>query len=205
MVTVVLQGIGVVAFLLGSVWLGRGVRRLEGQVPARRLSRISHLLFWLCLMLPGFVGLLSPGLRHYDGLLGVPPLPWGPVLAGVGSVIVVGGLGLMIGANRALARLGGGTAAFVLTKRVVSEGIYRRSRNPMSLGFYMACVGLGLLGGSTTVTIGALAIVVPVHMFSLRYFEERELARRFGQPYLDYRARTPFVFLRLKRRSGVGA
>ena len=69
----------------------------------------------------------------------------------------------------------------------------------MSLGFYMVCVGLGLAVGSTAVTVGSLAIIVPVHMFNLRYFEERELARRFGQPYLDYKARTPFLLPRLGR------
>lgn len=199
MVTIVVQGIGVLAFLIGSAWLGRRVRRIEGAVPARHLSRVSHLLFWLCLMLPGFVGLLSPGLRHYDELLGVPSLPWRTLSSVTGSVLLAAGIGLMIGANRALVRLGSGTAAFVLTERVVSEGIYRRSRNPMSLGFYAACVGLGLVGGSTAVTVGALAVIVPVHIFNLRYFEERELARRFGQPYLDYSARTPFLLPRLRR------
>lgn len=200
MVTIVLQGIGVIAFLIGSALLGRAVRRLEGEAPARRLSRVSHLLFWLCLMVPGFVGLVFPGLHHYDELLGVPSLPWRAVVAGAGAVLLAGGVGLMIGANRALLRLGGGAAAFMLTERVVREGIYGRSRNPMSLGFYMACVGLGLVAGSTVVTVGALVLVVPAHMFNLRYFEEWELARRFGPSYVEYRARTPFVLPRFRPR-----
>lgn len=201
MVTIVLQGIGVIAFLIGSALLGGAVRRLEGEAQARSLSRVSHLLFWLCLMLPGFVGLFSPGLRHYDELLGVPPLPSRAFLAVAGGVLLAGGVALMIGANRALLRLGDGTAAFMLTERVVSEGIYGRSRNPMSLGFYMACVGLGLAAGSTVVTVGALVVVVPAHMFNLRYFEERELARRFGRSYTEYRARTPFVLPRFRPRA----
>ena len=69
----------------------------------------------------------------------------------------------------------------------------------MSLGFYMACVGVGLAAGSTSVTVGALTIIVPVHLFNLRYFEERELVLRFGQPYLAYRMRTPFLIPRLRR------
>lgn len=199
MVVIAVQGIGVFIFLIGTVWLGRRVRHLEGEGSARRLSRVSHLLFWLCLMLPGLVGLWHPGLRRYDELLGFSPLPWGAPLLAVGSVLIGGGVGMMIGANRALLRLGGGLPAFLLTQQVVSEGIYERSRNPMSLGFYMACVGLGLVGGSTAATVGALAIIVPVHMFNLRYFEERELARRFGQPYMDYKTRTSFVLPRFRR------
>jgi protein-S-isoprenylcysteine O-methyltransferase Ste14 len=197
MVTIVLQGVGVAVFLAGTVWLGRKVRQLEGEVPARRLSRISHLLFWLCLMLPGCIGLFSPGLSRYDELLGLPALPWrGPFLV-LGSLLLTGGVALMVAAHLALARLGGGTAAFLLTQRVVSDGIYRRSRNPMSLGFYMVCVGVGVAWGSTAGTVGALAVIVPAHMFNLLYFEERELASRFGQPYLEYRARTSFVLPRL--------
>lgn len=202
MVVIVVQGIGVVAFLIGTVWLGRRIRLLEDEVPAQPLIRVCHLLFWLCLMLPGLVGLWSPGLRRYDELLGLPSLPWrGPLLV-IGLLLLAGGAGLLIETNRALARFGGGAAAFLLTKRVVSGGIYERSRNPMSLGLYMVCVGLGLALGSTAGTVGALAIIAPVHMFNLRYFEERELARRFGQPYLDYKARTPFLLPRLGRPRG---
>ena len=113
---------------------------------------------------------------------------------------MVGGVGLMVSANRALVRLGRGTAAFVLTRRVVSEGIYRRTRNPMSLGFYMASVGVGLAAGSTTVTLAALVVIVPVHLFNLRYFEERELAVRYGQAYLEYRAHTSFLLPEVRRR-----
>lgn len=200
MVTIVFQALGIAIFLIGTVWLGRSVRGVEGATPARHLSRVSHVLFWVCLMLPGFGGLLSPGLRHYDELLGVPALPWRAAFTVIGAVLLAGGVGLTIGANRHLVRLGGGTAAFVLTERVVSEGVYRWSRNPMSLGFYMVCVGLGLVGGSTAVTVGALAIVAPVHMFNLRYFEEEELARRFGASYEAYRTRTPFLLPRFRQR-----
>lgn len=197
--TIILQSLGVATFLLGTVWLGRRVGRSEAKASARRLSRVSHLLFWTCLMLPGMYGVYSPGLSRYDQLFGVPGLPW-PAAAGVaGLVLLIGGLGLMIASHRALARRGRGSAAFLLTQQVVAEGIYAHSRNPMSLGFYMACVGVGLAAGSTSVTVGALAIIVPVHLFNLRYFEERELALRFGQPYLAYRMRTPFLIPRLGR------
>jgi protein-S-isoprenylcysteine O-methyltransferase Ste14 len=69
----------------------------------------------------------------------------------------------------------------------------------MSLGFYMACVGVGILTGSLAVTLGALFVITPVHMFNLKYFEERELELRFGQPYRTYRSHTPFLFPRLVR------
>lgn len=36
-----------------------------------------------------------------------------------------------------------------LTKTVVHTGIYDMIRNPMSLGYYLLCVGLGLVAAST--------------------------------------------------------
>jgi protein-S-isoprenylcysteine O-methyltransferase Ste14 len=92
--------------------------------------------------------------------------------------------------------MGQGSAAFFLTEQVVIRGVYLRTRNPMSLGFYMACVGVGLLAGSLAVTLGALLVITPVHLFNLKYFEERELELRFGQSYRDYRRQTPFLIPR---------
>lgn len=200
MITVVLQASGVVLFLAGSAWLGRSLGRVKTDRAARSYSRVSHLLFWICLIVPGLVGFFSPGLTGYDDVLGAPPLPARLVTLVVGGLCLVAGLGLMAAANHALAKKGGGAAAFLLTERVVSEGIYRRTRNPMSLGFYLACVGVGLAAGSTVLTLGALGLIVPAHVFNLRYFEERELALRYGHQYLQYKVDTPFLFPKILRR-----
>ena len=85
MVTVVLQALGVILFLSGSAWLGRSLERARTDPSARRHSRVSHLLFWTCLMWPGFVGFFHPGLTHYDDLFGVPSLPWRPATLDVGG------------------------------------------------------------------------------------------------------------------------
>jgi protein-S-isoprenylcysteine O-methyltransferase Ste14 len=96
----------------------------------------------------------------------------------------------------ALRRFGEGTNAFWLTQRLVAANIYARSRNPMSLGYYLLCVGIGLIAGSTYVTIGSLLGIVPVHIFNLRYFEEYELALRLGPSYLEYKRSVPFLIPR---------
>ena len=66
----------------------------------------------------------------------------------------------------------------------------------MSLGFYLGAVGLGLVVGSTYMTLGALLVVIPVHVFYLKYFEEHELELRLGQSYLEYKQRVPFLLPR---------
>jgi protein-S-isoprenylcysteine O-methyltransferase Ste14 len=120
-------------------------------------------------------------------------------------------LGLLIGTHLivvssvALLLWGKGANAFWLTKRLVVGNIYERMRNPMSLGLYLWSVGIGLLVGSTYMTLGALLVVIPVHVLYLKYFEEHELALRMGQPYLEYKQRVPFLlprwFSRQRRNS----
>jgi protein-S-isoprenylcysteine O-methyltransferase Ste14 len=45
-----------------------------------------------------------------------------------------------------------------------------------------------------------LALVTPAWLVFLRVYEERELEIRFGEPYLDYRARTPMLFPGKRKR-----
>jgi protein-S-isoprenylcysteine O-methyltransferase Ste14 len=71
---------------------------------------------------------------------------------------------------------------------LVTSGPYRRTRNPMYIALSILLVGIGAWMNSAWV----LALLVPV--LALIHFgviprEERYLARRFGQAYLDYRAR----------------
>jgi len=195
---IVSQAVGAVVFLAGSIWLGEVTRRRGSGRFAENASRVSHLLFWVALVLPGVVGLFRPGLGAYDELLGMPSLPAHPVWTAVGALLLCLGLVLMAMSNRFLMKMGRGAAAFLLTERLVGEGIYGRTRNPMSLGFYAACLGIGVMARSLAVTLGVLLIVVPIHIINLKYFEERELELRYGQSYLDYKRRVPFLIPRFR-------
>lgn len=203
MEVIVLQALGAIVFLAGSARLGYVTRRSGDKRLAEGSSRISHLLFWTTLVLPGAIGLLYPGLTSYDRLLGVPSLPASPVWAVTGAVLLCAGAGFMAAANRFLMKKGRGAAAFLLTEYLVVDGVYERTRNPMSLGYYAACLGLGLIAGSLTVTLAVVLIVVPVHSFNLKYFEERELALRYGSSYIHYKLRVPFLIPRIGRKIAV--
>lgn len=121
---------------------------------------------------------------------------------------ITGVFGLLIGAylilisNVALLHLGDGAGAFWLTKRLVAGSVYERTRNPMALGLYFAAVGIGLLVGSTYMTLAALLVVIPAHVFYLKYFEEYELELRMGAPYVEYKQRVPFLLPRWGSRRG---
>jgi protein-S-isoprenylcysteine O-methyltransferase Ste14 len=197
MVIVILQVVGGLAFVAATVVLGAYLRRHPTKEDAEKASRVSHGFYWLALALPSIVAVFYPGLTRFDEILGIPSLRLRSVTAALGVVAVLAGVYLMFAAIGSLRRLGEGTNAFVLTKKVVTSTVYARSRNPMSLGYYLLCLGLGLLAGSTYVLIATLFGIVPMHMFNLIYFEEYELALRLGPSYLLYKERVPLLFPKL--------
>jgi protein-S-isoprenylcysteine O-methyltransferase Ste14 len=196
MVVIVLQMVGWAAFVVGTLLTGRQLRQNRDKATTERTSRVMHGLFFAGLAIPGGLGILYPGLTRYDALLGVPALPLRLLTVTLGSVLLLAGLYLTVVSNLALRRLGHGANAFQLTTRLVVADIYQRSRNPMSLGYYLCCLGIGLLAGSTTVTVGALVAIIPAHLFFLVHFEELELELRLGPTYLDYKQRVPFLIPR---------
>ena len=197
MAIIVLQVLGSTSFLIGTIVLGAYLRQHPTRQAAEKTSRISHGLYWLGLVLPGTIGIFYPGLANFDQILGLPSLPARPVTLGLGIMVILVGIVLTFSSQMALRRLGQGTNAFLLTQRLVAGNIYARSRNPMSLGYYLLCVGMGLTTGSTYVTFGSLLGIVPLHVFNLLYFEEYELALRLGPSYLEYKQSVPFLIPRL--------
>jgi protein-S-isoprenylcysteine O-methyltransferase Ste14 len=197
MVTIVLQMLGWLVFLAGTLVLGAWLRSHPSKRNAQNASQILHLLFWIGVVPAAGLGVLYPGLTGFDPELGLGPLPEHPVMLMAGAVGLLLGSYLFVASNIVLGLSGDGAAALLLTKRLVAANLYNRSRNPMSLGFYLGSVALGLLLGSTYMTLGALFVVIPVHVFYLKYFEEYELELRLGESYVEYKQRVPFLLPRL--------
>lgn len=200
MVTIWLQLGGIVAFTVVTLVLGRAIRRTPTQEAAVRLSRVSHAFFWGGMVAPEYLGVVWPGLTHFDVLVGLPSLPAPVVRWVLGVPMLLVGVFLTAASTRALRSLGAGLMAFKLTQRVVEAQVYERVRNPMSLGAYLQFVAVSLLAGSTWLLLMTLLAYVPAHVFNLKYFEELELSARYGPSYDEYRRRVPFLLPRLRRR-----
>ena len=99
--------------------------------------------------------------------------------------------------NRLLRALGSGANAFRLTRQIVATDVYQRTRNPMSLGYYLGAIALGFVFGSRLLTLVVILGVIPAHLFFLKFFEELELELRFGEAYKEYKAKVPFLIPRL--------
>lgn len=196
MVTVYLASAGVLAFIMGVAVLGTWLRNHPSKANAEKSSRIMHFLFYAGLVAPPSVFIFYPGLTRLDELFGLDPLPWRPFFLAAGILLMLPGLALFGLSNRSLRVLGSGANAFLLTERIVEVDIYRYTRNPMSLGYYLLSLGIAFVSGSTLVTLAVLLGLVPAHLFFLKYFEEVELGLRFGESYQQYRRGTPFLIPR---------
>ena len=75
-------------------------------------------------------------------------------------------------------------------KILIEIGLYRYVRNPMMLGVWCVLLGesvlflsVGLFLWFLTFVVGSL-VVIPL-------WEEVDLGRRFGEPYLEYKKKVP--------------
>jgi protein-S-isoprenylcysteine O-methyltransferase Ste14 len=197
MFTVYFILLGLVVFAVSVGVLGIWLRRQPSKENAEKTSRIMHFLFFAFMVAPPLIGIFYPGLTHFDGLLGLNPLPWRTTFLVLGIILAIPGLYFLGITNRLLRALGSGANAFRLTKQIVAEDIYKRTRNPMSLGFYLLALALGFGSGSSFVTASVLLGLIPAHIFFLKYFEELELELRFGESYKQYKQTVPFLIPKL--------
>lgn len=189
--------LGLATFVGGTARLGWQLRQQPSKQNAERLSRIMHTLFFVGLGAPFLLSLFYPGVSALDPLVGLSPLPYRMICVALGILIALPGAYLFVVSNRLLRAMGSGANAYRLTQRIVANDIYQRTRNPMSLGYYLLALSIGLLSGSTLLTVAVLFGIIPAHLFFLKYFEECELDLRFGQAYTSYRQQVPFLFPKL--------
>lgn len=196
MITIYLQVLGCGVFALCTFILGAWLKGHPSKKAAEVTTRIMHFFLIFAVIIPMFAGFTGPGLNYYDELLGMPSLPFPTISLVAGGVMMLIGFGFFAISIVVLLDRGQGLPAFELSKKLAEKYLYERTRNPMSLGFYLMCIGMGLLAGSTFFTLWSLLAFIPVHVFFLKYFEERELEIRFGQSYVAYKQRVPFLIPR---------
>lgn len=134
-----------------------------------------------------FLGFLLSGLV-IDELAGWAHLPGGPLRQWLAVPLVIGGLALIVSALGLFRRAGENPEPWTGTATLLTDGIYRFTRNPMYLGMAVVQGGLALamasIGGLMTLPLALLAIqlfVIPA--------EEVYLDRTLGEPYRAYRTR----------------
>jgi protein-S-isoprenylcysteine O-methyltransferase Ste14 len=182
----------VVAASYPVVWIGR--RLLDVEPTKDRMEWVTtgvHLVLLLCLGTA-----LIAAIRTLDAWRGwVIPLD---TRIGWVLMVITSLLALATVINLAL-RGWGAPFAIALTRRLANDWLYAWTRNPMVLATMAFFVSLGLWKQSALFVLWVLLWLTPAFIFFLKVYEERELEIRLGKPYLEYQAKTAFMWPRRPR------
>jgi protein-S-isoprenylcysteine O-methyltransferase Ste14 len=166
------------------------------------LKPLRHLL--AVLLLPFIVVIVVPmwlfnSFSSYDsrwtGM--TSSLTWTGFISG--ALLVWIGLMLFIWCVNLFAIVGQGTLApWDPTQKMVVVGPYRYVRNPMISSVAMMLIGQALFWGSWIIALWAGIFILINHIYFI-VSEEHGLEKRFGERYLEYKARVPRWIPRLRR------
>lgn len=119
----------------------------------------------------------------------IPFLPR-PLTRTLGSSLVVGGLAVGALGSREMRRAETNLDPYKPTTAIVSDGPFRFTRNPLYLSMTLIYCGITALANALPA-----ALLLPAVLYLMRRGvierEEQYLERKFGDEYLQYKARTP--------------
>lgn len=163
-------------------WLKPVLQRLPWQL--RGLLYMAVFLLGLCAALPWLA-------QQADRLIGLQPLalPRWLQLAGLG-LFALATLLYVCAAWWLMSRGKGAYVEFDPPARLVSDGPYEWSRNPVAACVLLMVAGLAVWMGSPVLLAVGLAAFLIAHA-QVVLVEEPLLAARFGEAYAQYRRRVP--------------
>jgi protein-S-isoprenylcysteine O-methyltransferase Ste14 len=158
----------------------------------RLLWSVAGALFWYGAVV--IMVFLAPWLDKTWGLRLSIPLPFRLPL---GIVLLVIGVPMVLWTITRLLKTKGTPIPFNPPPALVVNGLYAVVRNPMHLGWTILLIGLAILMQSFTLLAIFIPLFIAVHIVYLKFVEEKELEKKFGQAYLDYKQRVPMFIPRL--------
>jgi protein-S-isoprenylcysteine O-methyltransferase Ste14 len=108
----------------------------------------------------------------------------------IGGILFVGCCGLGFPALLAFRAAGTHVEPWKPASVLVTGGLYRYLRNPMYVGLMLFLTGLAIALASDWMLVMTVVFALVLH-FGVVKREERYLAAKFGEPYLNYSAAVP--------------
>ena len=128
--------------------------------------------------------LLMVALHFLFPVARIIPLPW----IAYGLVPLAIGIAINLIADKAFHQANTTVKPFEESASLITEGVFRYTRNPMYLGFVLILIGIALMFGSLSPWL-----IVPIFAIMMDFMfirpEERMLDVQFGPAWLDYKAR----------------
>jgi len=108
----------------------------------------------------------------------------------IGLPLLIAGLFIAQTSKKMFIRLKTNVNTFDEPDKLVVEGLFKYSRNPMYLGFVIAIIGIAVLyQGAISSFIFAIAFFIIVDRWYIKY-EERAMLSKFGKEYDIYCSNT---------------
>jgi len=92
------------------------------------------------------------------------------------------------------------TLYFGQTEKLVKVGPYSIVRHPAVIGKLFSVIGLGFLFQSFTFTFIIIPILFVGSIIDKMFREERQLTKKWGKEYIEYKKSTPMIIPKIKRR-----
>jgi len=174
----------------------------ENKKLSRKKKRILVLIgsgIYVIIILPVIGILVSMAMDNLLNLPKIIPTPYNLVVA---PIILITGFFWGIWSNIEIYKRGDGSPVpfkDTHTLYVVRSGPYKYTRNPMIFGYVLIWIGLGVLINSFFLTVGFALIILIVLILVVKLWEEKNLEKRFGNQYLEYKKNVSFIIPFLKK------
>lgn len=112
----------------------------------------------------------------------------------LGGILIIPGSIFLFWSIKAQREIGKGTPMpLMATKKLVVQKPYSYCRNPLFFGLINLFFGISIILGSIS-SLGMVMVFSAVILLYVKFIEEKELEKRFGDEYLTYKMTTPFLF-----------
>ena len=85
-------------------------------------------------------------------------------------------------------------------QKLITTGLYARVRNPMLLGWIIMLFGIGILLNSISLIFIFTPLFICLNILYLKTIEEKEMEKKFGKEYLNYKKSVPMFIPRFGKR-----
>jgi protein-S-isoprenylcysteine O-methyltransferase Ste14 len=160
----------------------------------RFIWSIAGAVFWY-----GVVAIIIAFSPWLDRILGLKLLIPIPVRLPVAIVLLVIGIPMVLWTIIRFLRTRGTPVPFNPPPSLVTNGLYNIVRNPMHLGWTLIIIGTAILEQSFLLLMVFTPVFILIHVLYIKLIEEKELEKKFGQAYLDYKKRVPMWLPKLPR------
>jgi len=143
-----------------------------------------------------FVSLFFIAAYFADRWLSLPSIRYMPWTLIAGLTLLVPGTVLLIWTWIQFLKAKGTPVPINPPQKLIRDGLYAHSRNPMLLSIFLIIFAVGILSGSLSLTFFFSPLFVLFFYFQITLVEEKEMELKFGQDYLDYKKSVPRFLLK---------